>query len=154
MIDSLLKEVAELSVVLADWGEKVRGPGDLSNGDRWVLERLVAHGEATVPSIARERRVSRQHIQQTVDSLATKGLVERFPNPAHRRSRLVAASGQGRALAEGLQAEARRALERIRAGTSDEAVRDASEVLRRWRIALLEDLDRRGRGQANARRRE
>ncbi|MEM7436410.1 MAG: MarR family transcriptional regulator [Myxococcota bacterium] len=153
MSESVLMEATELSAVLKNWVEKALGPGDLSGGDRWVLERLVGHGKATVPSIARERRVSRQHVQQIVDSLAARGLVERLPNPAHRRSPLVAASSRGRALAEGLQADLRRALETIRAGTSDEAERDASEVLRRWRMALLADLERREEEQVSGRSR-
>ncbi len=63
---------------------------------RAVLEYLERHGDETVPGIARERGVSRQHIQVIVNDLVTAGLARRRDNPAHRRSRLVGLTAAGR----------------------------------------------------------
>ncbi|MGI9393106.1 MAG: MarR family winged helix-turn-helix transcriptional regulator, partial [Boseongicola sp.] len=63
--------------------------------ERGVLEILVSEGAQPVPSIARARFVSRQHIQKLVDDLASKGLVELQPNPAHKASPLVDATIAG-----------------------------------------------------------
>ena len=58
----------------------------------------LADGPRTVPDIARSKSVTRQHIQLLVDELATSDLVELKPNPAHRRSPLIALSRKGEAL--------------------------------------------------------
>ena len=57
---------------------------------RAVLESLATHGAQTVPALARARPVARQHIQVLVNDLVEWGLVETRPNPAHKRSPLVA----------------------------------------------------------------
>lgn len=63
---------------------------------RAVMETLFDGGEATVPAIARLKRVSRQNIQVIVDSLLKAGLVQLADNPAHKRSPLVSLTKQGR----------------------------------------------------------
>jgi len=67
----------------------------LTYAERGVLESLVRDGAQTVPGIARERLVSRQHIQKLVDKLARKRLVELRTNPAHKTSPLVDATIDG-----------------------------------------------------------
>ena len=55
-------------------------------------------GPQTVPTMARARNVSRQHVQKSVDGLAAGGLVSLRDNPAHRRSPIVELSDAGKAL--------------------------------------------------------
>lgn len=62
---------------------------------RAVLEALSANGPQTVPAIARERFVARQHIQSLVDDLLERRLVTTVANPAHKRSPLVALTEKG-----------------------------------------------------------
>jgi len=73
-------------------------PGDAapSGAQRAVLEFLDRGGTQTVPEIARQRSVTRQHIQVSVNALLTAGWVEDRPNPAHRRSPLIAITASGR----------------------------------------------------------
>ncbi|HSE77198.1 MAG TPA: MarR family transcriptional regulator [Alphaproteobacteria bacterium] len=62
----------------------------------WGLMRSLAEGgPQTVPALARQRPVSRQHIQKLADELARRGLVEFVDNPAHRRSKLVRLTPKG-----------------------------------------------------------
>ena len=62
----------------------------------WGLMRSLAEGgPQTVPALARQRPVSRQHIQKLADELAEQGLVELVDNPAHRRSKLVQLTRKG-----------------------------------------------------------
>jgi len=68
---------------------------DLDPSERAVLEFLSIHGATTVPEIARQRGVSRQHIQSIVNELAERGFTTLQPNPAHRRSHRVALTGDG-----------------------------------------------------------
>ncbi len=70
--------------------------GGIDAPRRAVLEHLVRNGPATVPDIARRRGVSRQHIQTIVNALGDGGLVIAEPNPAHRRSPLIALTPTGR----------------------------------------------------------
>jgi len=74
--------------------------GAMTEGGRgaWgVLHSLVSEGPQTVPQLARARPVSRQHIQQIANELMAAGFIESLPNPAHRRSRLLAITASGRA---------------------------------------------------------
>ncbi|NNE18685.1 MAG: MarR family transcriptional regulator, partial [Myxococcales bacterium] len=100
-------------------------------------------GAATVPQIARERGASRQHVQQLVDALLERDLVERRRNPNHKRSSLIALTDRGRALVENVRAEERDAIDRIQAGVSDHAIEEAAFVLAAWRAALNRDADER-----------
>jgi DNA-binding MarR family transcriptional regulator len=63
---------------------------------RAVMESLWHGGPQTVPALARARPVARQHIQVLVNDLAAMELVEMLPNPAHKRSALVALTAAGR----------------------------------------------------------
>lgn len=65
-------------------------------GMRAVLEQLHVAGPQTVPAVGRALFLPRQVIQRLVDDAAGLGLVELRPNPAHRRSRLVALTDAGR----------------------------------------------------------
>lgn len=62
---------------------------------RAVLESLTTQGMQTVPALARSRPVARQHMQVLVNDLLAWGLVETRPNPAHKRSPLVALTARG-----------------------------------------------------------
>ncbi len=87
--------------------QPVPGGAPLSAPQRAVLEFLDRGGAQTVPELARSRSVSRQHIQSSVNELAALGWLETQPNPAHRRSPLIALtqSGQGRlAAAQAIEA--------------------------------------------------
>ncbi len=67
----------------------------LTVADRAVMEFLFPHEQLSVPEIASRYRVSRQHVQVTVNSLRKKGLLESRPNPRHKRSSLMKLSDKG-----------------------------------------------------------
>lgn len=62
---------------------------------RAVMESLFRHSPQTVPEIARERGVTRQHVQMIMNSLLEDRLVESRSNPAHRRSVLYCLTAEG-----------------------------------------------------------
>jgi DNA-binding MarR family transcriptional regulator len=62
---------------------------------RAVLSSLAAGGGRTVPDLARERGVSRQHIQAVINELRAAGLVAMAHNPSHRRSPRLALTDEG-----------------------------------------------------------
>ena len=65
---------------------------------RAVLEFLDQYNSQTVPQIARDRSVSRQHIQAIVNQLLARGLVDTVDNPIHKRSSFIQLTGSGKGL--------------------------------------------------------
>jgi DNA-binding MarR family transcriptional regulator len=62
---------------------------------RSVMSALSVGGGRTVPDLARERAVSRQHIQSVINDLLAAGLATGLRNPSHRRSPLLALTDEG-----------------------------------------------------------
>ena len=70
-------------------GENLEGLG-ISVADRAVMEFLYREEKLSVPEIAQRYKVSRQHVQVTVNSLLDGGLVVTKENARHKRSPLKA----------------------------------------------------------------
>jgi len=77
--------------------ELLEGTG-INASQRAVLEFLDQHQPQTVSNMAREKNVSRQHIQTLVNDLLTLKLVKAQENPAHKRSPLMSMTEQGKKL--------------------------------------------------------
>ncbi|MCC6158656.1 MAG: MarR family transcriptional regulator [Deltaproteobacteria bacterium] len=95
--EKLFDEVRLLWHALVKSGEEIHADGTISPGIRAVLEHVERHGPASVPHIARARRVTRQHIQGLVNDLVASGLARIEDNPVHRRSGLVRSTDAGTA---------------------------------------------------------
>jgi DNA-binding MarR family transcriptional regulator len=74
--------------------ELLEGTG-INASQRAVLEFLSMHQPQTVSTMAREKTVSRQHIQTVVNDLLALGFVESQDNPAHKRSPLILMTSRG-----------------------------------------------------------
>lgn len=125
----LLDEVRLLWHVMSQVAERLHEEEAVTLGMRAVLELLATFGPATVPDMARRRRVSRQHIQLLVSELAKRGLVATAPNPAHRRSGLIELTGEGRVTFERMSRREQRYLERLTVPGGDEAVTRSAATL-------------------------
>lgn len=62
---------------------------------RAVMEFLSKNGPQTVPEIAKNKGVSRQHIQLIINMLQKDSYVESSENPAHKRSALFSLTSKG-----------------------------------------------------------
>ena len=109
----------------------------VSAGMRAVLESLITGGAQTVPQLARARPVSRQHIQTLVNELLAAGHVETEDNPAHRRSRLVSVTEQGRTLFSSFREREIEALSRLSTSVTERELEQAGQVL----AALIERFE-------------
>jgi DNA-binding MarR family transcriptional regulator len=109
---------------------------ELTAARRGVLQSLQRGGAMTVPQMARERPVSRQHIQVLVNDLLQEGLVELRDNPAHKRSRLVQLTAAGKDLIDTMLQREERAVAALGIDVSPDRLRDAVQVLRQVRQAL------------------
>ena len=87
--------VRRLFRALAQKASENLGHYKLTVADRAVMEFLYPHEQLSVPEIASRYRVSRQHVQVTVNSLRDAGLLESRPNPRHKRSSLMKLSDKG-----------------------------------------------------------
>jgi len=86
---TVVKQVRLLFHQLAAVADDLHRDLHITAAQRAVLEALVEGGAAAVPTIARAKRVTRQHVQTIVNDLVDAGLVELADNPAHQRSQLV-----------------------------------------------------------------
>jgi len=91
LIRRLFRQLAQESdLLLTDFGINAR--------ERAILEFLGNSEPETIGAIADRHRVSRQHIQQSVNSLVSKGLAKTQDNPAHKRAYLVQRTAKGKRL--------------------------------------------------------
>jgi DNA-binding MarR family transcriptional regulator len=88
-------------------------PLGISAAERAVMEFLFPDEALSVPEIASRYDVSRQHVQVTVNSLVDKRLVQRRPNPRHKRSGLICLSPQGKRLFEAVRAQDAQLIEEL-----------------------------------------
>jgi DNA-binding MarR family transcriptional regulator len=77
-------------------GDALHSDLEITAAMRAVMETLADAGPMTVPQIAKEKGVTRQHIQLLADTLTAAGLAAMKENPAHRRSSLIALTEKGR----------------------------------------------------------
>ena len=94
-IETIARDIRRLFHLLKAVANALHADLGISASMRAVLESLALNGPSTVPQIARARPVTRQHIQMIVDELLKARLVELRPNPAHKRSALVALTPAG-----------------------------------------------------------
>jgi len=132
-IEQLINEVRLLYQSLVQIGDELHAGTNLSMGMRAVLEYLERDGKATVPTIARDRRVTRQRIQTLVNALIERGLVLTVDNPASKRSPLVELSAAG---AKTIRDMRRKEGRELRVDVSAQRVRDATATLAAIREAL------------------
>ena len=110
--------------------EQIHGQGQFTAGKRGVLRGLDRLGPQTVPQMARIRPVSRQYIQMLVNQLSQDGHVEFIPNPAHKRSRRVRLTPQGKAFLEAMYRREAKLLAGLEIDIAEEDLHAAGEILR------------------------
>ena len=100
--DTLLYDVIlqtrRLFQVLATQGTALHSDIGVTASQRAVLEALDQQEPRTVPQIAKDKSVTRQHIQTLVNELQARKLVEVLENPSHQRSSLIQRTARGRKL--------------------------------------------------------
>jgi len=133
---ALIEQVRVAADLVSGIAERTHAGAGVTGAMRAVLERLARAGAQTVPEIARARNVSRQHVQKGVDALAGAGLVAFRPNPAHRRSSLVAPTERGRAVFAGIEAHEAAIVRRLAEQLGDRDLGQTARALRALNEAL------------------
>ena len=104
---------------MAAWADQYLAESGLTAAERAVMEFLYPDQALSVPAIARQYDVSRQHIQVTVNGLTDKNLVRRTDNPRHKRSVLVRLTDQGRNAFAQIRRSESRIIDEVFAGIPD-----------------------------------
>jgi len=102
----------------------------ISVADRAVMEFLYPDKELSVPQIAHQYSVSRQHVQVTVNSLLTGDLLQTNINPRHKRSSLISLTDKGRDLFGNIRNKDAELLQQIFCGISATDVRITRATLK------------------------
>ena len=135
----LVDETRLLFHRLRQVAEQVHGGGETTAARRGVLQSLRRDGPLTVPQMARQRPVSRQHVQVLVNALLDDGHVELIENPAHKRSKLVRLTLAGTTLIDAMLERERRLVEKAGIDIAATRLRDAAAVLCEVRELLLSE---------------
>lgn len=114
---------------LKSLAEQLHSDRGVNPSMRAVMEAVADHGAQTVPDIARQKEVSRQHIQNIMNSLADGGFVELIDNPAHKRSPLYALTTKGEAAFTEIRERETEPLRAIAKAMSPGALDEARKLL-------------------------
>ncbi|MEU3556547.1 MarR family winged helix-turn-helix transcriptional regulator [Streptomyces fragilis] len=112
----------------------------VSVGVRAVLDLLDRHGPLTVPRMSRAQALSRQFVQRMVNDAVARGFAESRPNPAHRRSPLIALTPAGARAVAAVTAHERTLLRQVDGDLTHEDVDACLKVLGRM-LDLFADVD-------------
>lgn len=121
-------------------GDELHGDLEITTAMRAVMETLSAAGPMTVPQIAREKGVTRQHIQLLTDALLEAGHAIAKENPAHRRSPLIALTDKGKRVFEKMSAREVPIIEEIAGEFDLKELERATQLLNRLSARLEERL--------------
>jgi MarR family transcriptional regulator, multiple antibiotic resistance protein MarR len=95
--DSLVRSETRLYNVV---GERIREAHDLSVGQLEFLRYIRDHANSRISDLAKAFAVGIGTTSKAVDRLEANGWVVRTPNPANRRSSILAVTAAGRRLAD------------------------------------------------------
>lgn len=135
----VLRHVRPLVLNSARAVEAALRPEGLSVGMRAVLEVLAEHGPAPVPALGDRLDLARQGVQRHVNDLLALGYVESRPNPAHRRSVVIALTRTGGEVIGRVRDDELRQLAGLAPDCTLQEIATAAKVLR----SLSRDVRRR-----------
>jgi len=115
---------------------------DVNPSMRAVMEALAAKGPQTVPDIAKQKGVSRQHIQTIMNALQEHEFVESFANPAHKRSPLFNVTEKGESTFAEVVAREKEPLRRLAADMSSDTLESARGALTQLNQYLAEEISK------------
>jgi DNA-binding MarR family transcriptional regulator len=111
----------------------------ISAAERAVIEFLYPDYHLSVPQIAEQYHVTRQHVQATVNSLKERGLVGMEANPRHARSPLITLTEKGHALFAEIAVRDEGAIKEMFRNVSDSKCSRTRKTLARVLANLTED---------------
>ena len=108
---------------------EVINQGMVTAAQRGVLESLLSE-DKTIPQIAREKGVSRQHILKQVTPLEEGEYITQRENPEHKRSFYLSLSPKGRKLMKNIISRENKILEELLNEFKEKELENSREVLK------------------------
>jgi DNA-binding MarR family transcriptional regulator len=136
VVTSVIDELRLLNNRLLEVAEELHSGSGITASQRAVLEFIHRQGPATVPTIARARGVTRQHIQTISNELRSLDLIESQQNPAHQRSPMIVLTDDGRQTIDGILERERDYLTNHVGDLDANQLRAAAQTLASFRHAL------------------
>ncbi|PTH87019.1 MarR family transcriptional regulator [Streptomyces sp. A244] len=102
----------------------------------WQVLGAVLGEPLPVSGIARAMGITRQSVQRIAGLLVERGLAEYRPNPAHRRAKLLAPTGEGRAAIARIDPGHAAFADRLAEAFGERELAEAVRVLERLSQAL------------------
>ena len=107
------------------------GIDDMRPAFGFVIRALAEHGR-TLTELAELLAVTKQAAIKVVDEMESRGLVERRPDPADRRAKVLVLTERGRRVRQAALAASRRMERELRRELGDERVDAFRDVLTRF----------------------
>jgi DNA-binding MarR family transcriptional regulator len=125
---ALAIQVLTLSAALQAAGDELARPSGQTSA-RWQVLAAVEDRPASVATVARLLRLTRQSVQRIADLLVADGLAGYQPNPAHARAKLLTLTPDGLAVLREIQVAQARWANRVAEGLDPRRLGEADEVL-------------------------
>jgi DNA-binding MarR family transcriptional regulator len=137
MIGALLRIPREAAITRTVAGLVAAGFGDVRPAHFTVFQHMPPEG-IRLTALAEAALLTKPSIGYLVDDLEAHGYVERVPDPADRRAKLVRLTARGRAVEETVRAVIKQVEAEWSARLGEDDYRQLTRLLRRL-IAILEE---------------
>ncbi|MET7694430.1 MarR family transcriptional regulator [Streptomyces sp. NPDC005483] len=132
--EELTRQLSAVSAVRRQLDRSL--PGGCSSGTAVVLALLDRHGELRIGTLAELLAVDMSVTSRHVTHLAERGWIDRSPDPADRRSRVLRLTSEGRARLADLYDRAAESLALRLSDWSEEDIHRLTSLLSRLRASF------------------
>ena len=129
--EELARQLSAIGAVKREIGRIL--PYDCPGGSAGVLTLLGRHGEMRMSRLAELLSVDMSVTSRHVAHVAERGWIERLPDPADRRSRILRLTPEGRAVVAELYRRSSRLMAERLSDWSDDEVGELTRLLARLR---------------------
>ncbi|MBO0843121.1 MAG: MarR family transcriptional regulator [Nocardioides sp.] len=131
LYEELMRQLSAVGVVKRDLTRNL--PPDCPPGSAGVLTILNHHGDMRMSKLAELLSVDISVTSRHVSHVADRGWIERSPDPADKRSRILRLTDSGRQVLDELSAHTTELLAERLGDWSDDEVRDLIQLMTRLR---------------------
>ena len=131
--ESLSEAFRSVARRLRETSHEALAPWDITPSAFRALRVLERHGAMRLSELSEQLRIAPRSVTEVADTLESRGLAERRPDPADRRATLVGLTGQGSAVLDAIRAARGTEVERVfgRLSATDRA--HLARILRKLR---------------------
>lgn len=141
-LTQLIREIRTCFNQMKALSEQLNAGLGITPSMRAVLEGLDAREGRTVPDLAKQRGVSRQHIQTVMNALLEQDLVRVVENPDHKRSVLYLLTPKGADTFEAVRRREAEPMTELAAALPDKEVDRARRLIAKMNDQLKSQIEK------------